>query len=208
MSVLKRDDAASDRGSTVNSEDLPSPEKKEQTEPLGETTSTDRSNEEEHGEKRNRETDGGRESSEQLSTPPIVKEDPNKLKADNEQEQKYDQVMITQEHGDENGQQIISMDKDPSTDNEINTTETNQEPSNQKPIQENLDDGNRSERKQERKAEPEDVKPVNRVYRTSVDYPNIVRHAKNFSKAVASTTAKSKSKVSGDVVKDMIQIEQ
>lgn len=175
---------------------------------MGETTSTDRSNEEEHGEKRNRETDGGRESSEQLSTSPIVKEDPNKLKADNEQEQKYDQVMTTLEHGDENGQQIISMDKDPSTDNEINTTETNQEPSNQKPIQENLDDGNRSERKQERKAEPEDVKPVNRVYRTSVDYPNIVRHAKNFSKAVASTTAKSKSKVSGDVVKDMIQIEQ
>lgn len=175
---------------------------------MGETTSTDRSNEEEHGEKRNIETDGGRESSEQLSTPPIVKEDPNKLKADNEQEQKYDQVMTTQEHRDENGQQIISMDKDPSTDNEINTTETNQEPSNQKPIQENLDDRSRSERKQERKAEPEDVKPENRVYRTSVDYPNIVRHAKNFSKAVASTTAKSKSKVSGDVVKDMIQIEQ
>lgn len=203
MSVLKRDDAASDRGSTVNSEDLPSPEKEEQTETLGETTSTDRSNEEEHGEKRNKETDGGRESSEQLSTPPIVKEDPNKLKADNEQEQKYDQVMTTQEHGDENGQQILSVDKDPSTDNEIN-----QEPCNQKQIQENLNDGDVSEIKQKRKAEPDDVKPEDRVYRISVNYPNIVRHAKNFSKAVASTTAKSKSKVNEDVVEDIIKIEQ
>lgn len=207
MFVVKRDDVASEKESRVNSE-VSSPEKKEQTESFGDSSTTEKRNIEEHEEKHNRETDGGNEFSKQLSTPPIVKENPNILKADNEQEQKYDQVMTTQEHGDENGQQILSMDKDPSTDNETKTTETNQEPSNQKPIQETLDDRNFTEMKQKRKTEPEDVKPEDRVYRTSVDYPNIVRHAKNFSKAVASTTAKSKSKVSGDVVKDMIKIKQ
>lgn len=207
MLVVKRDDAASEKDSRVNSEEIPSLENKEQTESFGDSSTTEKRNKEEVEEKHNRETDGGNGSSEQLSTPPIAKENPNKLEADNEEEQKYDQIMTTQEHGDENGQQILPLDKDLSTDNEINAKKNNQEPSNQKPKQETLEDGNRSERKQEEKAEPGDVNPEDRVYRNSVEYPNLVRHAKNFSKAVASTTAKSKSKVSKDVVNGMIQIE-
>lgn len=207
MLVVKRDDAASEKDSKVNSEEIPSLEKKEQTESFGDSSTTEKRNKEEVEEKHNRETDGGNGPSEQLSTPPIAKENPNKLEADNEEEQKYDQIMTTQEHGDENGQQILPLDKDLSTDNEINAKKNNQEPSNQKPKQETLEDGNRSERKQEEKAEPGDVNPEDRVYRNSVEYPNLVRHAKNFSKAVASTTAKSKSKVSEDVVNGMIKIE-
>lgn len=211
MFVVKRDDAASEKAiiqrSKVNSEEIPSLEKKEQTESFGDSSTTEKRNKEEDEEKHNRETDGGNGPSEQLSTPPIAKENPNKLEADNEEEQKYDQIMTTQEHGDENGQQILPLDKDLSTDNEIDAKKNNQEPSNQKPKQETLEDGNRSERKQEQKAEPGDVKPEDRVYRNSVEYPNLVRHAKNFSKAVASTTAKSKSKVSKDVVNGMIKIE-
>lgn len=207
MLVVKRDDAASEKDSKVNSEEIPSLEKKEQTESLGDSSTTEKRNKEEDEEKHNRETDGGNGSSEQLLTPPIAKENPNKLEADNEEEQKYDQIMTTQEHGDENGQQILPLDKDLSIDNEINAKKNNQEPSNQKPKQETLEDGNRSERKQEEKEEPGDVKPEDRVYRNSVEYPNLVKHAKNFSKAVASTTAKSKSKVSEDVVNGMIKIE-
>lgn len=211
MFVVKRDDAASEKAiiqrSKVNSEEIPSLEKKEQTVSFGDSSTTEKRNKEEDEEKHNRETDGGNGSSEQLSTPPIAKENPNKLEADNEEEQKYDQIMTTQEHGDENGQQILPLDKDLSTDNEINAKKNNQEPSNQKPKQETLEDGNRSERKQEEKVEPGDVKPEDRVYRNSVEYPNLVKHAKNFSKAVASTTAKSKSKVSIDVVNGMIKIE-
>lgn len=207
MFVVKRDDAASEKDSRVNSEEIPSLENKEQTGSFGDSSTTEKRNKEEDEEKHNRETDGGNGSSEQLSTPPIAKENPNKLEADNEEEQKYDQIMTTQEHGDENGQQILPLDKDLSTDNEIDAKKNNQEPSNQKPKQETLEDGNRSERKQEQKAEPGDVKPEDRVYRNSVEYPNLVRHAKNFSKAVASTTAKSKSKVSKDVVNGMIQIQ-
>ncbi|XP_052719808.1 uncharacterized protein LOC128191665 [Crassostrea angulata] len=191
----KRDDAASEKDSRVNSEEIPSLENKEQTESFGDSSTTEKRNKEEDEEKHNRETDGGNGSSEKLSTPPIAKENPNKLEADNEEEQKYDQIMTTQEHGDENGQQILPLDKDLSTDNEIDAKKNNQEPSNQKPKQETLEDGNRSERKQEEKAEPGDVNPEDRVYRNSVEYPNLVRHAKNFSKAVASTTAKSKSKL-------------
>lgn len=206
MFVVKRDDAASEKAiiqrSKVNSEEIPSLEKKEQTESFGDSSTTEKRNKEEDEEKHNRETDGVNGS-----TPPIAKENPNKLEADNEEEQKYDQIMTTQEHGDENGQQILPLDKDLSTDNEINAKKNNQEPSNQKPKQETLEDGNRSERKQEEKVEPGDVKPEDRVYRNSVEYPNLVRHAKNFSKAVASTTAKSKSKVSKDVVNGMIKIE-
>lgn len=207
MFVVKRDDAASEKDSKVNSEEIPSLEKKEQKESFGDSSTTEKRNKEEDEEEHNRETDGGNGSSEQLLTPPIAKENPNKLEADNEEEQKYDQIMTTQEHGDENGQQILPLDKDLSTDNEINAKKNNQEPSYQKPKQETLEDGNRSERKQEEKVEPGDVKPEDRVYRNSVDYPNLVRHAKNFSKAVASTTAKSKSKVSEDVVNGMITIE-
>lgn len=211
MFVVKRDDAASEKAiiqrSKVNSEEIPSLEKKEQTVSFGDSSTTEKRNKEEDEEEHNRETDGGNGSSEQLSTPPIAKENPNKLEADNEEEQKYDQIMTTQEHGDENGQQILPLDKDLSTDNEINAKKNNQEPSYQKPKQETLEDGNRSERKQEEKVEPGDVKPEDRVYRNSVEYPNLVRHAKNFSKAVASTTAKSKSKVSKDVVNGMIKIE-
>lgn len=207
MFVVKRDDAASEKDRRVNSEEIPSLEKKEQTVSFGDSSTTEKRNKEEDEEKHNRETDGGNGSSEQLSTPPFAKENPNKLEADNEEEQKYDQIMTTQEHGDENGQQILPLDKDLSTDNEINAKKNNQEPSNQKPKQETLEDGNRSERKQEEKVEPGDVKPEDRVYRNSVEYPNLVKHAKNFSKAVASTTAKSKSKVSEDVVNDMIKIE-
>lgn len=207
MFVVKRDDAASEKDSRVNSEEIPSLENKEQTVSFGDSSTTEKRNKEEDEEKHNRETDGGNGSSEQLLTPPIAKENPNKLKADNEEEQKYDQIMTTQEHGDENGQQILPLDKDLSIDNEINAKKNNQEPSNQKPKQETLEDGNRSERKQEEKVEPGDVKPEDRVYRNSVEYPNLVRHAKNFSKAVASTTAKSKSKVSEDVVNGMIKIE-
>lgn len=207
MLVVKRDDAASEKDSKVNSEEIPSLENKEQTESFGDSSTTEKRNKEEDEEKHNRETDGGNGSSEQLLTPPIAKENPNKLEADNEEEQKYDQIMTTQEHGDENGQQILPLDKDLSTDNEIDAKKNNQEPSNQKPKQETLEDGNRSERKQEEKVEPGDVKPEDRVYRNSVEYPNLVRHAKNFSKAVASTTAKSKSKVSKDVVNGMIKIE-
>lgn len=207
MFVVKRDDAASEKDSRVNSEEIPSLENKEQTVSFGDSSTTEKRNKEEDEEKHNRETDGGNGSSELLSTPPIAKENPNKLEADNEEEQKYDQIMTTQEHGDENGQQILPLDKDLSTDNEINAKKNNQEPSNQKPKQETLEDGNRSERKQEEKVEPGDVKPEDRVYRNSVEYPNLVRHAKNFSKAVASTTAKSKSKVSEDVVNGMIKIE-
>lgn len=211
MSVVKRDDAASEKAiiqrSKVNSEEIPSLEKKEQTVSFGDSSTTEKRNKEEDEEEHNRETDGGNGSSEQLLTPPIAKENPNKLEADNEEEQKYDQIMTTQEHGDENGQQILPLDKDLSTDNEINAKKNNQEPSYQKPKQETLEDGNRSERKQEEKVEPGDVKPEDRVYRNSVEYPNLVRHAKNFSKAVASTTAKSKSKVSKDVVNGMIKIE-
>lgn len=211
MFVVKRDDAASEKAiiqrSKVNSEEIPSLEKKEQTVSFGDSSTTEKRNKEEDEEKHNRETDGGNGSSEQLLTPPIAKENPNKLEADNEEEQKYDQIMTTQEHGDENGQQILPLDKDLSTDNEINAKKNNQEPSYQKPKQETLEDGNRSERKQEEKVEPGDVKPEDRVYRNSVEYPNLVRHAKNFSKAVASTTAKSKSKVSKDVVNGMIKIE-
>lgn len=207
MLVVKRDDAASEKDSKVNSEEIPSLEKKEQTESLGDSSTTEKRNKEEDEEKHNRETDGGNGSSEQLLTPPIAKENPNKLEADNEEEQKYDQIMTTQEHGDENGQQILPLDKDLSTDNEINAKKNNQEPSYQKPKQETLEDGNRSERKQEEKVEPGDVKPEDRVYRNSVEYPNLVRHAKNYSKAVASTTAKSKSKVSEDVVNGMIKIQ-
>lgn len=207
MFVVKRDDAASEKDSRVNSEEIPSLENKEQTESFGDSSTTEKRNKEEDEEKHNRETDGGNGSSEKLSTPPIAKENPNKLEADNEEEQKYDQIMTTQEHGDENGQQILPLDKDLSTDNEINAKKNNQEPSNQKPKQETLEDGNRSERKQEEKAKPGDVNPEDRVYRNSVEYPNLVRHAKNFSKAVASTTAKSKSKVSKDVVNGMIQIQ-
>lgn len=211
MSVVKRDDAASEKAiiqrSKVNSEEIPSLEKKEQTESFGDSSTTEKRNKEEDEEKHNRETDGGNGSSEQLLTPPIAKENPNKLEADNEEEQKYDQIMTTQEHGDENGQQILPLDKDLSIDNEINAKKNNQEPSNQNPKQETLEDGNRSERKQEQKAVPGDVKPEDRVYRNSVEYPNLVRHAKTFSKAVASTTAKSKSKVSEDVVNGMIQIQ-
>ncbi|XP_065930480.1 uncharacterized protein [Magallana gigas] len=195
----KRDDAASEKAiiqrSKVNSEEIPSLEKKEQTVSFGDSSTTEKRNKEEDEEEHNRETDGGNGSSEQLLTPPIAKENPNKLEADNEEEQKYDQIMTTQEHGDENGQQILPLDKDLSTDNEINAKKNNQEPSYQKPKQETLEDGNRSERKQEEKVEPGDVKPEDRVYRNSVEYPNLVRHAKNFSKAVASTTAKSKSKL-------------
>lgn len=211
MFVVKRDDAASEKAiiqrSKVNSEEIPSLEKKEQKESFGDSSTTEKRNKEEDEEEHNRETDGGNGSSEQLLTPPIAKENPNKLEADNEEEQKYDQIMTTQEHGDENGQQILPLDKDLSTDNEINAKKNNQEPSYQKPKQETLEDGNRSERKQEEKVEPGDVKPEDRVYRNSVEYPNLVRHAKNFSKAVASTTAKSKSKVSKDVVNGMIKIE-
>lgn len=211
MFVVKRDDAASEKAiiqrSKVNSEEIPSLEKKEQTVSFGDSSTTEKRNKEEDEEEHNRETDGGNGSSEQLLTPPIAKENPNKLEADNEEEQKYDQIMTTQEHGDENGQQILPLDKDLSTDNEINAKKNNQEPSYQKPKQETLEDGNRSERKQEEKVEPGDVKPEDRVYRNSVEYPNLVRHAKNFSKAVASTTAKSKSKVSEDVVNGMIKIE-
>lgn len=207
MFVVKRDDAASEKDSRVNSEEIPSLENKEQTESFGDSSTTEKRNKEEDEEKHNRETDGGNGSSEKLSTPPIAKENPNKLEADNEEEQKYDQIMTTQEHGDENGQQILPLDKDLSTDNEIDAKKNNQEPSNQKPKQETLEDGNRSERKQEQKAEPGDVKPEDRVYRNSVEYPNLVRHAKNFSKAVASTTAKSKSKVREDVVNGMIKIQ-
>lgn len=211
MFVVKRDDAASEKAiiqrSKVNSEEIPSLEKKEQTVSFGDSSTTEKRNKEEDEEEHNRETDGGNGSSEQLLTPPIAKENPNKLEADNEEEQKYDQIMTTQEHGDENGQQILPLDKDLSTDNEINAKKNNQEPSYQKPKQETLEDGNRSERKQEEKVEPGDVKPEDRVYRNSVEYPNLVRHAKNFSKAVASTTAKSKSKVSKDVVNGMIKIE-
>lgn len=207
MFVVKRDDAASEKDRRVNSEEIPSLEKKEQTVSFGDSSTTEKRNKEEDEEKHNRETDGGNGSSEQLSTPPFAKENPNKLEADNEEEQKYDQIMTTQEHGDENGQQILPLDKDLSTDNEINAKKNNQEPSYQKPKQETLEDGNRSERKQEEKVEPGDVKPEDRVYRNSVEYPNLVRHAKNFSKAVASTTAKSKSKVSKDVVNGMIKIE-
>lgn len=207
MFVVKRDDAASEKDNRVNSEEMPFLEKKEQTESFGDSSTTEKRNKEEDEEKHNRETDGGNGSSERLSTPPIAKENPNKLEADNEEEQKYDQIMTTQEHGDENGQQILPLDKDLSIDNEINAKKNNQEPSNQKPKQETLEDGNRSERKQEQKAEPGVVKSEDRVYRNSVEYPNLVRHAKNFSKAVASTTAKSKSKVSKDVVNGMIQIQ-
>lgn len=207
MFVVKRDDAAPEKDSRVNSKEMPSLEKKEQTVSFGDSSTTEKRNKEEDEEKHNRETDGGNGSSEQVSTPPFAKENPNKLEADNEEEQKYDQIMTTQEHGDENGQQILPLDKDLSTDNEINAKKNNQEPSNQKPKQETLEDGNRSERKQEQKAVPGDVKPEDRVYRNSVEYPNLVRHAKNFSKAVASTTAKSKSKVSIDVVNGMIKIE-
>lgn len=211
MFVVKRDDAASEKAiiqrSKVNSEEIPSLEKKEQTVSFGDSSTTEKRNKEEDEEEHNRETDGGNGFSEQLLTPPIAKENPNKLEADNEEEQKYDQIMTTQEHGDENGQQILPLDKDLSTDNEINAKKNNQEPSYQKPKQETLEDGNRSERKQEEKVEPGDVKPEDRVYRNSVEYPNLVRHAKNFSKAVASTTAKSKSKVSKDVVNGMIKIE-
>lgn len=211
MFVVKRNDAASEKAiiqrSKVNSEEIPSLEKKEQTVSFGDSSTTEKRNKEEDEEEHNRETDGGNGSSEQLLTPPIAKENPNKLEADNEEEQKYDQIMTTQEHGDENGQQILPLDKDLSTDNEINAKKNNQEPSYQKPKQETLEDGNRSERKQEEKVEPGDVKPEDRVYRNSVEYPNLVRHAKNFSKAVASTTAKSKSKVSKDVVNGMIKIE-
>lgn len=211
MFVVKRDDAASEKAiiqrSKVNSEEIPSLEKKEQTVSFGDSSTTEKRNKEEDEEEHNRETDGGNGSSEQLLTPPIAKENPNKLEADNEEEQKYDQIMTTQEHGDENGQQILPLDKDLSTDNEINAKKNNQEPSYQKPKQETLEDGNRSERKQEEKVEPGDVKPEDKVYRNSVEYPNLVRHAKNFSKAVASTTAKSKSKVSKDVVNGMIKIE-
>lgn len=211
MFVVKRDDAASEKAiiqrSKVNSEEIPSLEKKEQTVSFGDSSTTEKRNKEEDEEEHNRETDGGNGSSEQLLTPPIAKENPNKLEADNEEEQKYDQIMTTQEHGDENGQQILPLDKDLSTDNEINAKKNNQEPSYQKPKQETLEDGNRSERKQEEKVEPGDVNPEDRVYRNSVEYPNLVRHAKNFSKAVASTTAKSKSKVSKDVVNGMIKIE-
>lgn len=207
MLVVKRDDAASEKDSKVNSEEIPSLEKKEQTESLGDSSTTEKRNKEEDEEKHNRETDGGNGSSEQLLTPPIAMENPNKLEADNEEEQKYDQIMTTQEHGDENGQQILPLDKDLSIDNEINAKKNNQEPSNQKPKQETLEDGNRSERKQEEKVEPGDVKPEDRVYRNSVEYPNLVRHAKNFSKAVASTTAKSKSKVREYVVNGMIKIQ-
>lgn len=207
MFVVKRDDAASEKDSRVNSEEIPSLENKEQTESFGDSSTTEKRNKEEDEEKHNRETDGGNGSSEQLSTPPFAKENPNKLEADNEEEQKYDQIMTTQEHGDENGQQILPLDKDLSTDNEIDAKKNNQESSNQKPKQETLEDGNRSERKQEEKAEPGDVNPEDRMYRNSVEYPNLVRHAKNFSKAVASTTAKSKSKVSEDIVNGMIKIE-
>nr|XP_034300350.1 uncharacterized protein LOC117681155 [Crassostrea gigas] len=114
---------------------------------------------------------------------------------------------ITGDTGDNNGDQEIKNSGQGDQDQQINTDIVGEEPSNETPIEKSQEvseegktdtdksDSSRSQKDPAQEPGKEDKQSESKDYRKSVIYPTIDRHARDFRKAVASTSAETKSKL-------------